>query len=278
MHPEFTGSESPSDILELVLDRYSETSRSYSQIVYDGEVPYLVYTMPHNDPPVFIGRYRLDKILLGFFPQCEELFDHFAKADLVDEGERESLIRLIAFTAMSGMLDRLILLQLSLLEDNFHDTAVLSFATFLHALAKARQTPTTQEGVKKSIRNAVRVELNKRVKMTAKQKREFLIGFINTHPLLKIPTRVGRPDGSIKSPKQKEETAQKFADEIEVAVRNLYEKSNNIPTRTAVARFLKPGVNPKTGTDSRLSVFSKKVKHLNIDYEAIVKRVCGSTK
>jgi hypothetical protein len=93
--------------------------------------------------------------------------------------------------------------------------------------------------------------------------------------MISIQTSAGRPRGSTKPEEAKAKEAADFEAIVEQTVSELFAKTGIIPTKTEVAQTISSGINPKTGTDSRLSVFSVKLKRMKIDFEEIVKRVQG---
>lgn len=276
----FTGEETASDILRIVLlDDFlpDGIKGARAEVAYLEDVPYLIFRgTAKRGLGDFSCTYRLDRMMETVFPECERLYDEAQSTGLVGTDEyahRNVTVRHLVRFAMNQMLHRLLLLQLTIFQENFDETIFITSGMLIHALTKDREAD-----VRKAANSGVKKLLEKTIEQTAGRNRSLLTAMLNSLPTFHIPIGVGRPSGSTKSEKQKSDDARKFAKEIEDAARSLYNQTGKAPSRTDVARFLKPGVNPKTGTDSRLSVFTKKVKHLGLDFEEIVNRVCGVVK
>jgi hypothetical protein len=83
----------------------------------------------------------------------------------------------------------------------------------------------------------------------------------------------GRPLGSTKSASAKAKEATDFRNEVEKAIEALLLAKGEFPTKTAVAKELGlGGLSARTGVDSSLSVFNKKLRRLGLDYNTIVKK------
>jgi len=273
--PTFTGSESPADIARAAIEWFSRKPNSPSvTIFYENSIPKMKYEFQGGDIDC-VCVFRLDKMLESFYSDAERIFAENVRVGFVNSIEQAILLPYIAFSGMTTMLNRLVGLQAELFLETFEETTMLTAGTFLHSLV-AQSSRKSSLGRPAS--KVIQKWINGLVAASIKKKRDFLVGFMNTQPLLNIPTSAGRPTGSTKSEAQTRKDAAEFEQKIEDAIRELYSETGKPPTKTDVARFLKPGVNPKTGTDSRLSVFTKKCKHLKIDFDAIVTRVCGRPK
>jgi hypothetical protein len=171
---------------------------------------------------------------------------------------------------MTNILQRLLILQAQVFLETADEAKLTVSAMFLHSLVSQSKHKTS---LGRSASKVIQGWIDDAVAATMKRKRDFLVGYMNTHPLLHIPTGVGRPKGSTKSEEKKHRDKAEFENKIEQAIKDLYAKTGKIPTKTAVAEALGiGGINPK-GTDSRINSFNNKLARLGIDYPAIIKRL-----
>jgi hypothetical protein len=272
---EFTGNETPAEIAAAAIEWFSSKPNLPSiTIFYDNSIPKLRYESQGGNAD-FVCIYRLDKMLESFYSAAENIFNENLRVGFVTAAQRPILLPYIAYSGMTTMLSHLTVLISNVFLETLEGTHLLTTGVVLHSLVTRSSSPQVMA---KTANKEVQQWIDDFLANLMKKKREYLAGYMNTHQLFHIPTGVGRPPGSTKPEEQKRADAEEFAREIENAAQALYETTGRIPTKTEIARFLKPGVNPRTGTDSRLSVFSKKVKNLNINYDAIVKRVATLPK
>ncbi|HEV3471320.1 MAG TPA: hypothetical protein VG148_18490 [Pyrinomonadaceae bacterium] len=280
--PEFTGDESPADIVRVVLEDFSRRQEStplgaHATIIYQDGLPFLILqAIVKDDLGEFACQYRLDKMLINLFPECERLFDEANAAGLfgeVAEQERKKTVRHLAYYAMHMMLTRLILLQLVLFDENFNETMVLTAGTLFSTFAQSYQQAGSETAGRVASKSTQEM-IDRAVDSVAKRRRELLLTLINNLPAMYIPMGRGRPPGSTKPAEQKAREAAEFEQEIEKVIRRLISPDGAMPTKTAVAKALGiGGLNPRTGTDSSLTAFRNKLDRLNVDYDAIVERV-----
>jgi hypothetical protein len=276
-----TGDESPADILRMSLERFSsdlgfKDRHISTEIVYSKKgVPYLILqARVKNDEGEFVCHYRLDRMLLRLFPECERMYDEADAAGLFgepDEAGRRKTVRNLARYAMTTMLSRLIMLQLAMFEDAFNDMMLLASSTLFDSLTQALDP--SGGAIKKAANESVRTLLDKTVDNHAKKKRELLTVLLNSLPMLQIPVGVGRPKGSTKPEDVKAQEAAEYEKKVEAAIRKLISPKGKMPTKKAVAKELGIGGLSAGGTDSSLTNFSRKLRGLKIDYDAIVERV-----
>jgi hypothetical protein len=95
------------------------------------------------------------------------------------------------------------------------------------------------------------------------------------HIKLIVDTRAkGRPLGTGTPSEARTQEAEEFEKLVEEAIRRVAAVKGFKRIKTAVAKELHiGGLNVKTGVDSALSVFIKKLNRLEIDYDAIVERI-----
>jgi len=280
MH-KFTGDESPTDVMRLAIDYFSNSQavkRLGAVIVYQDSIPFLLFQATvKNELGEFTSTYRLDKMLLNVFPACEAMYSEADSNQLFGESEdggkgRKGLVCSLAMHAMTTMLMRLILLQLILFQENFDETMALTASTLFGALAGIHKQ-VGDDKVVRAANKAVKKLMQSCVDATANRRRELQIKLINSLPSLNIPTGVGRPKGSTKPEDVKAQEAAELEKKIEETIRKLLSAKGKMPTKTAVAKELGFGGLSAGGTDSSLTVFSKKLKGLKIDYRAIEDRV-----
>jgi hypothetical protein len=268
MLTDFKGDETASDVLRAVLDDFS---LSDSRIVYENDIPYLVTAYEE----LFEAKFRVDRMLLDAFPRCVQLCDLYAERGILKSEDRSVMARSLAYVCMTAMLIRMTVLEHKLFHENAEDDAFVAPAILLHNIARVYEHPETPS-LKTALRTTIQKNLTTRLRVANKDKREYLTGFLNSLPLIELPTSAGRPVGSTKPEEKKREEAMRFRVEIEAAIKKLFIAHGKMPTKTAVAQLLQSGgVNPKTGTDSRLSVFTTKLKRMKLDYDEIAKQAQG---
>lgn len=272
MPANFTGAESPTEVLNAVLADFSMPS---AQIVYEDGNPYL--TVEHNTPTEYVCKYRLDTLLLPLFPQCEALYDHYLSMGYALASARDMLLRTLAYVAMANMLSRLVLFHPQMFMEVDDEAGFIAETILIQSLTKTYSTygkPENEDKVARSLSLSVRRTLDKVIDEGVKRRRGYLAGFLNQLPLLTVPMGEGRPPGSKKPLEAKQREKAEFEKRIEETIRDLYKKDGKMPTKTAVAEALgMGGVNPRRGGDTRLNSFNNKLGRLKIDYEAIVQRL-----
>lgn len=267
--PTFDGSESPAEIAKAAIDWFGKQSHGADfSIVYKDSIPLMKYDL-HVGDVGFVCLYRLDTMLEAFYEDAVKIFDENVKIVPIEPELKAILLPHIAFSGMTMMLSRLLILQAQIFLENADDARLTTSSVFLHSLVSQSEH---KKSVGRSVSKIVRQWIDESVAKVAKKKRDFLVGFVNEQPLLHIPTSVGRPRGTTKSEEQRKAEAEQFERQIEDAIRSVISSGKTL-TKTAVAKLLCGGVNPKTGTDSSLSVFGSKLRRLKIDYLAIVERV-----
>jgi hypothetical protein len=268
MPADFTGTESPTDVLNAVLTDFSMPS---AEIVYEGEIPYL--TVQHDAPTDYVCKYRLDKLLLPIFPQCEELIEIYVSMGVVPQEGCYALIRTFAYVAMANLLGRLVLSHPRMFLESEDESRFIAKTILVQSLTKTYSKPEKHDSAGRSLSLVVRQTLDEVIEAAIKRRRDDLAGFLNQLPLLTVPMGEGRPPGSKKPQETKQREKEKFEEKMEETIRNLFKRDGKLPTKTAVAEALgMGGVNPK-GTDSRLNSFNNKLNRLKIKYDAIVQRL-----
>jgi hypothetical protein len=280
---ELTGEETAADMMRMAIDDFSKSIlarqlQSSLQIIYKSGIPYLVhYAKAKNDWGDYFVQYRLDKMLLTLYPECERIVDETNEPKLMGSDanprRREQAVNYLASYAMQTMLTRLLLHQRTMFEENFAETVLLASSAFLMMLDHARPSVDKNKS-KKETNDRVRTMLDLRVKASAKMMREHLVEFLQIMPILAIPTGAGRPLGSTKPPEQKAQESAEFEKQVEETIRQLLLASGEMPTKTAVAKELGiGGLSLKSGVDSSLAAFNNKLARLSVDYKAIVERI-----
>jgi hypothetical protein len=113
--------------------------------------------------------------------------------------------------------------------------------------------------------------IEKAAERVANRKREFLRDSIQDLPFVITKTRRGAVPKSLTV---REREREEFTAKIESAYRTRRELTGKKPTKKSVAEQLRMGgVNPRTGTDSRLNTFNTKLKRLGVNYDAIAARI-----
>jgi hypothetical protein len=265
--PTFDGSESAADIAKAAIDWFAQQPHQANfTVFYEGSIPKMKYELQAGDVD-FVCVYRLDKILEAFYPDAERIIDANARAGYIEAELRGILLPYIAFGGMTTILSRLLILQAQIFLEVADEAKLTTAGVFLHSMV-------TQSAHKASLGRAaskvIQRWINDAVSATMKKKRDFLVGYMNTNRLLHIPTGAGRPPGTTKPEEQKAREAIEFAQQVqEVIARLRFEKSEK-PTKTAVAKALGlGGLSLKTGVDSSLGVFNKKLKRLKLDYDEL---------
>ncbi len=156
-----------------------------------------------------------------------------------------------------------------LLEEATHDCTIIANAALAAAMAEGLAMSDPSIPVKAD----ARVDIEEAAKRVADKKRQSLRGHIEGLPHILARRGRGRPPGSTKPPDRTTQEAAAFENEVEQAIRTLLSAESGL-TKTAVAKALGlGGLSYRTGVDSSLNVFIKKLKRLRIDYDAIVKRL-----
>jgi hypothetical protein len=273
--PTFTGQESAAEVLQVVLDQVSATLRADAVILYESGTPYLRFDASiKRDLGEFTCLYRLDRMLLNIFPDCERICDEAAEQGLLGESilDRAITVRHLAFYAMGTMLTRLMLLQAMMFQENLDDARFLTSCCLLHAIATAYQS-AGDEAVPRATNEGIRTLLTKAVEATTKRRRDVLVQMLNALPHIHIPTGGGRPKGTKKSKDQKEQEAKEFERKVEETIRRLLVAGGKMPTKTAVAKALGMGGINEKGNDSSRNSFGNKLRALGINYPGIIRRV-----
>jgi hypothetical protein len=267
-HPTFDGSESPAEIAKAAIEWFSKQPHEAGfTILYKDSIPLMRYELDVGDVG-FVCLYRLDMMLEAFYEDAEKIFDENVKIIPIEPELRTILLPHIAFTGMTIMLGRLLNLQAQIFLENADEARLITSGVFLHSLVSQSEHKTAGRTASKIVKRLIDESLAR----IAKKKRDYLVGFVNSQRLLHIPTSRGRPLGTTKSEEKRQAEAAQFEQLIEDAIRSVISSGQTL-TKTAVAKLLCGGVNPKTGTDSSLSVFGSKLRRLKIDYPAIVERV-----
>jgi hypothetical protein len=263
----FTGSETANDIARVAIEWFSRKPNSPSvTIFYENSIPKLKYEFQGGDVEC-VCIFRLDKMLESFYSDAEQIFAENVRAGYINATERSILLPYIAFSGMTAMIIRLIGLQAELFIETFEDTAMITAGAVLHSLvAQSEHKASLSRPASKIIQGWI----DERVAASMKKKRDFLVGFMNTQPFLHIPTGAGRPPGSKKPEEQKAREAIEFAQQVQEVIARLRFEKGEKPTKTAVAKALGlGGLSLKTGVDSSLGVFNKKLKRLKLDYDEL---------
>lgn len=271
--PAFDGSESPADIAKAAIEWFvQKPHKSNYAIFYTNSIPMMKYEL-RADWLSAVCVYRLDKILESFYADAEKIFDKNVEADLVDTSARSVLVAYIAFVGMSAILQRLLILQSQIFLETIDDAELITSGIVLHSLVEQYKTDSS---ISRVISKQIQEWIDSSVSAVTEKKRDFLVGYMNTQPLINIPTGVGRPLGSKKSEEKKREEAAQFEKGVETVIRDYYTKHGKRPTKTAVAKALNIGGLTKEGYNTSLPIFSRKLKNLGVDYNAIVEKVIKS--
>jgi hypothetical protein len=275
--PNFNGTESAEDVLNIALKEFSERriEQRRGSILYDGNIPFLRYELRKTpDAPECICFYRLDTMLLPFFKEAERIYDALPISWRKNASLREPLIRYLACFGMQAMLSRLTILQKELFVENLDEGILVTSTFLLHSAAAAQETSENKSSLARNANRQVKKWLDEVVGVSMKKKRDFLVKFANSQTLMNIPTKAGRPLGTTKSEEKRAKEKAEFESKIEETIRDLFAKTGTMPTKTAVARALGiGGVNVATGVDSSLMVFRAKLARLDVDYNLIANKV-----
>jgi len=268
-HANFTGSESPDDIVKAAVDEFLLRNQvQHYTIFYENSIPKMRYEFA-GGPLEFSCVYRLDIMLLPFFERAKDIYDNLG-SPFLDPSLRDVLIRYVAFTGMVSMLSNLPVLQLSIFGDNMGENQLLAQSIFLNSLV-TNASPAKKRAVGREASKQIKKWIGEYVSIVANRRQDYLVGFMNRQPLLSIPTSVGRPVGTTKPEEKKHQEAAQFAANVEATIRTLYVASGKMPTKTAVAEALNIG-----SPEYRLTSFINKLTRRRIDYQAICDRIQGS--
>jgi hypothetical protein len=273
MPVDFTGNESPDDIVKAAIDEFERHPlgrHKHFSIFYEGGIPKMKYEFA-GGPIDFSCIYRLDIMLLPFFGEAERIFDRLARPNIVDMSLRDLMIRYLAFQGMSAMLSNLPLLQLDVFGNNLEEVRLVISSLFLHSMV-AMTTPRNDK-LARIASKTVKQWIEETLDALKKRRREYLVGFMNKQTLLNMTTAVGRPPGTTKPEEKKRAEAMQFEEQVETALRKLWIEKGEEPTKTAVAEDLNIG-----SPEYRLTSFINRLTRRGINYQAIVDRVKRSLK
>lgn len=256
--PRFKGTETARDIVKAALDEFS---LDQARIRFYNGIPYLHVYLDSID-----AKLRVDRLLLNIFAECEGICDRYIAERVLEPQNRDKIIRYLAFSAMEGVLSMLAVSQSKILREALEDGAFVTPAMLLNSITNHRATPENIQALKRGLRLTVKNNLKTRLSVAEKEKREFLTSFLNTMSHVEIPVGKGRPPGTTKPKEKRAQEKAQFEAKIEATIRDLCDSAGAIPTKTAVGESLSSGPNA-------FRIFLAKLKRLEIDYEAIVKRV-----
>jgi hypothetical protein len=266
----FTGSETPSEIANAAIEWFLREPNSIGiSIFYEDSIPKMKYELQAG-PVECVCVYRLDKMLESFYSDAAQILDENVSAGFVTSGQRAILLPYIAFSGMTVILTHLVVLQAGIFLQTAEDARMLTAGLFLHSLV-SQNNP--QASLSRPASKVIQKWIDKLVATVTKKKRDYLVGFMNSQRLLQIPTSVGRPPGTKKPEQKKREDAALFAEEVEAAIRKLYIAGGKVPTKTAVAKYLRIGGMSPAGSNTSLGTFRAKLKRLSLDYNEIAEKV-----
>ncbi len=270
MEINFTGSETPSDIVRAAIEWFLQKPNSIGvTIFYEHSIPKMKYEVQAGNVEC-VCVYRLDKMLESFYIDAARILAENVRVGFVSKGERAILLPYVAFSGMTTMLTHLVVLQAEIFLQTVEDTRMITAGMFLHSLV-SRNNP--QASLSRPASKVIQGWIDDLVAALVKKKRDYLVGFMNTQRLLHIPTSVGRPPGSTKSAEKKAQDKAEFESKIEQAVRALFHTLSRKPFKYEVAEALGIGGRSSKGSDSRINSFNNKLTRLGIDYPAIIERL-----
>ena len=197
----------------------------------------------------------------------ENLSDHNKRIlkDTYSKG-RDRSIRLMARTTTLHLIAFFHARLADMIEEAVKDCLIMAGGFVALTLAEVLD-PYAPEPVKIDARKTI----DEAAERVATKKRKFLTGHIQDLPYFITHRGRGAP---LKSPLAREQEREEFTAKIESAYRALRKSTGKKPTKKSVAEKLRlGGVNPRTGTDSRLNTFNTKLKRLGINYDAIAARI-----
>ncbi len=259
--PDVTGTESPEDILRIVL---SEFEFEAAEIVYEENVPYL--KIQHHIPTDYVCKYRVDKLLLPLFDQAKRLYEHYSSHGFLQDMDSNFLICMVAYVTMSNYLALLVPAHPFLFLDMGDQVNLMSDTIFLQSVARLRAKD--KDATSKLLSQIVREQLNEYLNKLTERKRQSMAGFMNRLPLITVPVGTGRPPGTKKTDAQRQQEAAVFKERVKGAIRTLHEARHKLPTKTAVAEALNLG-----GPESRINALNNKLNRLKLDYKAILQEL-----
>ena len=145
------------------------------------------------------------------------------------------------------MLGRLLILQGQVFGETLRKPKLQREVSFYSRQLRPVQRLENRASASKAASKTVKRSINETAKHSMKKKRDYLIGFINAQPLLRIQG-IGRPLGSTKPIEQKAREAATYQQEVKEAIQSLVTIPGKAPKKTDVAKKLGiGGANPKTG-------------------------------
>ena len=184
---------------------------------------------------------------------------------------RATAISLMSYCATLHLISYFRIKVCGLLEECVRDCELIAESALAALLSAGYSEVLAGEITPDQITADARTEIEKAAKRVAEQKRVLLRKAIRGLPNVIAERGPGAP---VKSSAEREREGRAYAARVEDAYRKVRLETGSKPTKTKVAKELgEGGVNPRKGSDTSLSAFGNKLRRLNVDYDAIVRKV-----
>jgi hypothetical protein len=182
--------------------------------------------------------------------------------------DRQSAIKTMAEVASLHLIESFRVRLCELLEDAVSESSIIANAALASVVAQYMKR-TEAEAVE--ITADARPDLEQALKAANAKRRALLVRYINLLPNILAERGRGAP---AKSPIQRQRERDAYLAKIETAYRKLRAAEGKKPRKINIATELgEGGINPKSGTDSRLNAFNVKLNRLGINYSDLVERI-----
>jgi hypothetical protein len=231
MQNTITGNESACEILRLALKAVAHKQRSNHHLAVENRdgIPYLSFQAElKNNRGAFECSYRLDGMAQQLFASSQDVYEEFER-ELFGFGDRERVIRFLAFNAIYAELEGLVSNQIAIMDETFDESVLLTAGILYKSLAMAGDDKLkfacTQQAAKLR---------QKALKTSSKRKGDRLTRALNAGGFLRLSIS-GRPTG----PSQNRPVYSKsdLIVRLTRAIRQAYEGSGQT-NKEAVARVL----------------------------------------
>jgi hypothetical protein len=213
--------------------------------------------------------------------ECERIFDRFTitikdkqtgitATTLISEKHlpesRSFTVRKMAEGATLHLISTFYLRMQEMIIENIKDSELMAQSMLAGVIAR-RLTGRIAEEVTADARS----DIEEAAERVANFKRTLLRSHIKGMPHILAERGRGAPS---KTDAERERESKAYAERVEAVYRKLRLEAGTKPTKTKVAKELgEGGINPQTGSDTSLSAFGNKLRRLQVDYDAIVKKV-----
>ena len=183
-------------------------------------------------------------------------------------GDRNQIIREMAFVAALQMVGEIFPNLIQLIRDSFRDARMIAEGALISIIASS---PDADDEALIYANTDMTDAIEEAVREISNRKRKILQDFLNGAPYVIASRNPGRKRKTVFQVKQE---ADQYSSAVEAAYRAERLAVGKKPTKISVATRLKEGgVDPTRGSDTRLNAFNLKLARYGINYEQIATKV-----